>query len=161
MINLIRCDDRLIHGQCMTRLVPHYKIKHILVIDEFTATNPVMRMVFEKVAMPGMKNDVFTLDTAIETIKTAVTNDVSTMIVFRFPLIAKDLFEKIENLPKSLMVGPVQKRDDALTVQNGTYCTKEELLMFDELAKAGVDVFFQVVPDMKRLDWDEVRGKLL
>ena len=40
MINLIRCDDRLIHGQCMTRLVQHYFIKNIIVIDEFTATNP-------------------------------------------------------------------------------------------------------------------------
>ena len=39
MINLIRCDDRLIHGQCMTRLVQHYFIKNIIVIDEFTATN--------------------------------------------------------------------------------------------------------------------------
>ena len=34
MINLIRCDDRLIHGQCMTRLVQHYFIKNIIVIDE-------------------------------------------------------------------------------------------------------------------------------
>ena len=40
MINLIRCDDRLIHGQCMTRLVQHYFIKNIIVIDEFTPTNP-------------------------------------------------------------------------------------------------------------------------
>ena len=43
MINLIRCDDRLIHGQCMTRLVQHYFIKNIIVIDEFTATNPTMK----------------------------------------------------------------------------------------------------------------------
>ena len=47
MINLIRCDDRLIHGQCMTRLVQHYKINHIIVVDEFTANDPTMKMVIK------------------------------------------------------------------------------------------------------------------
>ena len=161
MINLIRCDDRLIHGQCMVRLVQHYKITHIIVIDEFTANNPSMRFVVEKVAMPGMKNDVHTIDTAIDVIKSAITNDVGTMIVFRFPLIAKDLFDRIEDLPKSLMVGPVQKREGALTIQDGTYCSKEELEAFDYLDQKGVDVFFQVVPDMKRIDWKSIRNKML
>ena len=41
MISLVRCDDRLIHGQCMTKIVKDYDIKKIMVIDEFTALNPV------------------------------------------------------------------------------------------------------------------------
>lgn len=87
MINLIRCDDRLIHGQCMTRLVQHYFIKHIIVIDEFTATNSTMKYVVEKIAMPGMKNDVYTVEEAIDPIREAIADKVRTMIVFRFPLL--------------------------------------------------------------------------
>ncbi len=161
MINLIRCDDRLIHGQCMTRLVQHFFIKHILVVDEFTATNPVMKMVIEKAAMPGMKNEAFTLQNAIEPICKAIQDDIGTMIVFRFPSIAKALFDQIEDLPKSLMVGPVQKRDNAKTIIDGTYCTQEELEIFDHLYNKGIDVHFQVVPDMKKTQWKDIREKML
>ena len=41
MLTLIRCDDRLIHGQCMTVIVKDYDIERILVVDDFTATNPI------------------------------------------------------------------------------------------------------------------------
>jgi len=109
-----------------------------------------------------MKNDVHTMETAVGPVKEAIDNKTGTMIVFRFPSVAKELFDSVENLPMHLMVGPVQKREGEIyTIQNGTYCTKEELELFDYLANKGVDVFFQVVPDMKRIDWKDIRGKLL
>ncbi len=37
MINLIRDDERLIHGQCMTQIVKTYDIQEIVVIDDATA----------------------------------------------------------------------------------------------------------------------------
>lgn len=160
MINLIRCDDRLIHGQCMTRLVQHFKIQHIIVIDEFTAGNPTMKMIIEKIAMPGMKNEVFAFKDAIEPIKAAINDNVGTMIVFRFPTIGKDLFDAVEGLPKSFMIGPVVKRDDTVTVQNGTYLTKEEIEACAYLDEKGVDVHFQTVPEMKRIEFKEFKSKL-
>lgn len=161
MINLIRCDDRLIHGQCMTRLVQHYHIKRIIVIDEFTASDSTMRFVIEKVAMPGMKNEVYNVQDSIAVVSKAITSDVSTMVVFRFPNIAKTLFDNIEALPKFLMVGPVQKSDNSFKVQEGTYCTHDDFVMFDDLKEKGVDVFFQVVPDNKRIDWKDISSKML
>jgi len=160
MINLIRVDDRLIHGQCMTRLVQHFKINHIIVIDEFTANDPTMKAVVEMIAMPGMKNEVFTVDDAIEPIKAAMEDKVGTMIVFRFPVIAKELFDKIEGLPKSVMVGPVVNRDNTITVQSGTYLSQEEIEALTYLHEKGVEVYFQTVPDMKRIDFKDFKSKL-
>lgn len=161
MINLVRCDDRLIHGQCMTRLVQHFKIKNIIVVDDFTANDPTMKSIIKMIAMPGMKNEVFTVDEAIEPIKEAINNNVGTMIVFRFPMIAKKLFDQIDNLPKSLMIGPVQKQsDNAVTVQAGTYLEQNEIEALNELNQRGIDVHFQVVPDMKRITFREFKEKL-
>ena len=160
MINLIRCDDRLIHGQCMTRLVQHFGIKHILVVDDFTANDPTMKAVIQMIAMPGMKNEAFTVQDAIEPIRQAIHDKVGTMIVFRFPLIAKTLFDQIEDLPKSLMIGPVQKQSDqAVSVQPGTYLEQNEIAALAELSERGVDVYFQVVPDMKRISFQEFKAK--
>ena len=160
MINLIRCDDRLIHGQCMTRLVQHYFIKNIIVIDEFTATNPTMKYVVEKIAMPGMKNEVYTVDQAADPIREAINSKVGTMIVFRFPAIARTLFDQVPELPKSLMIGPVQKRDNTITVQDGTYLTKDEIADLDDLNSRGIEIFFQVVPEMKRIEFKEFKNKI-
>ena len=161
MINLVRCDDRLIHGQCMTRLVPHFAIKHIIVIDEFTAHDPTMRAVIKMIAMPGVKNDIFDVEGSIEPIKQAINDNVSTMIVFRFPEIAKVLYDRIPDLQKKLMIGPVQKRDDTIEVRAGTYVTREEVILLDELAEEkGVEIFFQVVPDMKRIEFADFKKTL-
>lgn len=158
MINLIRCDDRLIHGQCMVRLIPDFKIKHIIVIDDFTASNPTMKMVIEKIAMPGIKNEVFTVANAVEPIQKAMADNVGTMIVFRFPEIAKELFDKIADLPKSLMVGPVQKQsDDAVQVNIGTFLNTTQFTALKYLKNdKSVDVYFQTVPEMKKVSWEEV-----
>lgn len=161
MISLIRCDDRLIHGQCMTRLVPHFKINHIIVIDQFTAGNTMMTKIIESMALPGMKNEVFKVEEATPAIKKAIDDDSKTLIVFRFPVIAKQIFDISDELPKELMVGPVQKKEGAKTIQDGTYCTKEDFDAFDYVQKNGVKVYFQVVPGMRRMDWTDIRSKFL
>ncbi len=162
MINLIRCDDRLIHGQCMTRIVQHYKINRIVVVDDFTASNPTMRFVIEKIAMPGIKNIIYSVEEMKSNIQQYISDDVGTLIVFRFPTIAKILFDSVEGLPTSLMIGPVQSRENTKEVQGGTYITKEEADDIDYLhTEKHVEVYFQVVPDMPRHDWANIRNKFL
>ena len=82
------------------------------------------------------------------------------MIVFRFPTIARALFDQVPELPKSLMIGPVQKRDDTITVQDGTYLTRSEIDDLDYLDAKGIEIFFQVVPDMKRIEFKEFKNKI-
>lgn len=159
MINLVRCDDRLIHGQCMTRIVQHYFIKEILVVDEFTATNPIMKMVFEKVVPPSMKAYVFTVQQSISKILEAMTNEVGTLILFRSPLVYKNLLEMIPDLPKIVNIGPVAKRNGSQEVNTGTYLTSEDFQVLDWLNQHGVELFFQVVPDQKKFGWEEAKKK--
>ena len=59
MLTLIRCDDRLIHGQCMTVIVKAYDIEEIIVVDNFTATNSVLKTVFRTAVPPHMKADAW------------------------------------------------------------------------------------------------------
>jgi len=161
LISLIRNDDRLIHGQCMVRLVQHFKLTRIIVVDDMTASNSILKMVFEKAAMPGMTINVYTHEESIEHIKAAVVDNVSTMVVFRFPTTAKYLFDNVPDLPKVVMVGPCQMRPGCKTIMNGTYVSDEEIEVIKELVEErGVEVYFQVVPDMPRLDWKDVKNKL-
>lgn len=160
MINLIRCDDRLIHGQCMTRIVQHYFIRDILVVDEFTATNPIMKLVFEKAVPPSMKAEVYTVKDAVEPIRKAISDSSQTLVLFRNPAIYAELLELLPELPKSMMIGPVAKRENAREANTGTYITPQEASVIAKLCDQGVEVYFQIIPDQKRYSWDEVRKKI-
>ena len=162
MINLVRCDDRLIHGQCMTKIVQHFFIKEIIVVDDFTANNSIMKLVFEKAVPPSMKARVYTIDNCIEKIREAINNETPTLILFKSPLVAKELYAKLEKLPKSLMVGPISKKTGGKEANFGTYLTKEEVEAVEHLVvEKKVDVYFQILPDQKRFGWDDVKVKLM
>ena len=160
MISLVRCDDRLIHGQCMTRIVQHFFIKQIFVVDDFTANNAILKSIFEKAAMPGMKTTVVTADEAPNVLSEFMSNDISTLVLFKTPLVAMKVFEKTQGLSDGLMIGPVAMKPTAVEMQPGTYLTPEEITACNTLEDLGVTVYFQVVPEQKRFDWVEVRKKL-
>jgi len=160
VISLVRCDDRLIHGQCMTRIVQHFFIKEIIVVDEYTAANSLLKSIFEKAVPPGMKAKVVTINEAIELLPTCMANDISTLVLFKTPLVAVSLFSALKDLADSMMVGPVAMKPTAVEMQKGTYLTPPEMEAADQLEEMGVTVFFQVVPGQKRFDWKDLRTKV-
>lgn len=161
MIVLIRCDDRLIHGQCMVRLTTHYKLAHIIVVDDKTAQTPILKSIFEKSAMPGMKITVTDRQNFQQPVTEALTDNVNTMIVFRYPTYAVEIFEKIADLPKSLMVGPVQIKNNGKEVNTGTFVDEEYAQAFAKMVdEMGIDVFFQITPEQHRYEWADIKKKL-
>ena len=90
MIKLVRCDDRLIHGQCVTRIIPIYGIKAIIAIDNATATNAMLKKIFVMAAPKGIKTVVVTEEDSISLIQEAIQNDVPTLIIMRVPVFWKN-----------------------------------------------------------------------
>ena len=155
MIALVRCDDRLIHGQCMTVIVKAYDIKEIIVVDEFTATNAI----FKTAVPPSMKADVFTVPDALPKIKEALTNDVRTMVLMKSPIVFVELLKAMEELPKELNVGPMTKRKGSVAVHPAINLIAEEAEAVKEAVSMGAHVFFSQVPEQGRIEWDEVKDK--
>jgi D-glucosaminate PTS system EIIB component len=161
MIVLVRNDDRLVHGQCMTRIVQHFKLKRIVVIDDNTASNSILKLVCEKAAIGDYKINVYSQNNCMDALKDAATNNLNTMIVFRFPPVAKLVFDAVhESAPKEFMVGPCQVTKDSVEVNTGTFVSKEYGEVFNYLEdKYGVETYFQPVPDMKRVNWKDIKSK--
>lgn len=161
MINLIRCDDRLIHGQCMTKIVQHYFIKQIIVVDDFTATNSVLKLVFEKAVPPSMKASVYTVDQCAEAISAAIENNIETLILFRSPLVAESLYDLIDNLPKTFMIGPISKKAGGKEANFGTYLIPSEIEALERMVSKDIIPYFQILPEQKRFEWNDVKPKLI
>ena len=81
MIVFIRCDDRLIHGQCQTKIIPLNKITRVIGVDDATATNPMLKRIFEMAAPQGVKVTVHTFDDALTPIRKCMINEKRTLII--------------------------------------------------------------------------------
>ena len=160
MIKLVRCDDRLIHGQCITVITKVHSIQQIIIIDNFVASNPMMKRIFKLAIPSNMTGDVYNGDEAVAPVKEALTNNKNVLVLASSPIYYPNLFDKVEGLPKSVNIGPMSKRDQTTEIIYGTHLTKEELDSVESLHEKGVEGYFNAVPERERADWEDVRKKI-
>lgn len=159
MITLVRCDDRLIHGQTMTSVIKEYNIKEIIVVDNFIATNPILRDVFQMTVDGNMKASVFTIEGSLEIINNSVKNDISTLLLMRTPEVFLELRGHINGLPDRLNIGPMSSRKGTISATNFAYLTDSEIKSIKELVSQGVEVYFKQVASSKVIQWEEIENK--
>ena len=132
-IVLLRCDDRLIHGQCIVRVLNDYKVDQIILVDAFTAANPIMEIVY-KMSVPSA-------------VKLSLVD----------PVVVLDLQKRTDSLPKSLDIGPMSNRAGTRKVTYFSFLLQAEEQACEGLSDFGVRVFFQQVPGEKEVEWSEVK----
>lgn len=159
MLTLVRCDDRLIHGQCMTVITKEYDIQRILVVDDFTATNPILKTVFKTAVPSSMSADVFTVKDATKDIIEAMNNDVRTLLLMKSPIVYEELRKEVESLPLELNVGPMSNRKGTTPATPMAHLLPDEAEAIKQLVAQGVHVYFRQVPSQKTVEWDEIKSK--
>ena len=87
-ITVLRCDDRLIHGQCIVKVLNDYKIDYIILVDAFTASNPVMSNIYKMSVPPNVHLDVASAQSAIALIEQAEKSSERTLVLVKDPIIA-------------------------------------------------------------------------
>lgn len=160
MIKLVRCDDRLIHGQCITQVVPMYHITQIIAIDEATATNPTLKKIFMNAAPNGVKAVPFTYEDSISRIQKCAASEHPTLILIRTPDVYEKLLKDVPGLPKELNVASVPKGDvPCKEIASGTYFTDAQIASCNRMADAGVRIWIQRITSEPITEWNNVRGK--
>lgn len=159
MIVLVRVDDRLIHGQCMTVIVKANHISRIIVVDDLTASNSILRKVFQSAVPADMTAGAYTRQQAVPLIKEAETDDVRTLVLMKSPEVYRDLLGMVEGLPKELNVGPMSKRKGTTQVTPTCHLLPQEAQAVKEAVAAGAHVYFQQVPSQPVVEWDDVKDR--
>jgi len=156
MIKLIRSDDRMIHGQCIVRVLADFSITRIIAIDDFTATNAMLKRIFELAMPPQIKGGIYTVDEAIAQATNQVTGPDNTLILLKSPLTAKRLFEEVAGLPPAFNIGPLSNRPETQKATRYAYLNIEEYQTIEQLAERGVRVYFNQVIDQPTTEWVEI-----
>jgi mannose/fructose/N-acetylgalactosamine-specific phosphotransferase system component IIB len=157
MLKLVRCDDRLIHGQCMTYIINEYAIRNIIVVDEFTATNPIIKKIFTSAIPKSISASVHTLADSKEAILAAMSDNSSSLLLMKKPQTFLSLRSMIENLPDSLNIGPQTIRNGCKICTPYAALNQEEADACTTLEKQGVRVYFNSIGSgSKTVEWASV-----
>ena len=65
-ITVIRIDDRLIHGQIITKWIAEARAEQILVVDEKSAADPMLRMILALAVPSGIHLEVLSQEDALK-----------------------------------------------------------------------------------------------
>ena len=160
MIKLIRCDDRMIHGQCIVRVIGDFKINRIIGVDDFTAGNALLKNIYKLALPPEVKGDVFTTAQAIQEIKAQLDSGDNTLVLFKNPVSALVAFQEIATLPKEFNIGPMSNRKDSKKATMYAYLNTEEIDALNAISDLGVRVYFNQVIDQKSEEWLDIRKNL-
>ncbi len=157
MITLNRVDDRLIHGQCIVRVIIDFKIEKIVIVDDFTASNPVLKNIFYLATPPQAKSVIYSVEETRTELPQFIDNNENVLLLMRSPTVALKLFEIHSTLKKELDIGPISYRPDTVKVTPYAYLSREEIDAIEKIEERRVRVYFNQTIDQKIIEWNEVK----
>lgn len=157
MIKLVRCDDRLIHGQCMNMIVKQYDVKKIIVIDDINASNPILRRIFERAVPDTMTVQLVSEDEAKQAITENMQDTDNSIVLMRSPVTAVRLFKENEALEKDLNIANVNAKEHVYTVTRYAYLDDDGIIALKNLDVMGVHIWFNQIPGKPILEWNELK----
>lgn len=152
---LFRCDDRLIHGQCIVRIINDGKINKIILVDDYTASNPIMVNIYKMSVPPTTEIELVSVKDAPSVID-AVKTDEKVLVLMKSPCVGLELQKTCNNIPKELNIGPMSNRLETKKLTFYSYLLEEEINSCKELEKMGVRVFFRQVPGEKEIEFSNL-----
>ena len=91
-INVFRIDDRLIHGQIITKWIKDANAKMIMVVDDKAAGDKIQQMILKFAVPAGIKLEILSKEAAVKRVAEDTTNTNVLMLV-RNPKEANALVE--------------------------------------------------------------------
>ena len=149
-ILLSRIDERLIHGQVMTRWITGLYVTRIILIDDTIAKDDFMVDVLMLSAPVGVDVQVMSVDDAVKFIASD-DSSTKTMLLFKDIRYVKALADAGFLVPR-LNIGNIGSSPIRKGVTREVFMSPEEQNMARELCEKGMYIYIQKLPSDKEQD---------
>lgn len=154
-INLARVDDRLIHGQVMTKWTKGFGTNAVYVVDNATAADDFMKDIYISTnSTGGLDIKVFSAKEVAEQWKKDQFGSEKVVMVFKYVKEVKEALDAGLEID-ALNVGGVSKKPDAKFVIPTVALNEDDKKLLTEIHDSGIEVYFQTVPDSKRVSFED------
>lgn len=157
-ITLVRVDDRVIHGQTMTRWSKERAVDAFLVVGDSIVSDQLRKKVL-KAAAGNYKLGIYGEKEGPKKIQQGMDSKKDFFLISSSPQTFADLKKAGADFGNELNVGPMNTREGAIVVGRTLAMDQKDYDAFDYLDKQGVKIFFQLTPSEDAKTWNEIKNK--
>lgn len=159
-VSFVRIDDRMIHGQTVTRWAKEYPCDGLIAVNDAAASNKVLTQAYKGAS--DKKTFVWSVDAFDKKSQKVLDSDTKYFVITKNPIDMKKLLVDQGFVPsdvKEIIVGPCNDRPGAVKLGNNQSITQEEADAIEAIEKAGYKVKFQLLPDVSIGYWSDFKSK--
>ena len=151
-VELVRIDDRLIHGQVMTSWLNYLSADKIMVVDDQAAQDPFIKNVL-KTCIPGnIKLAIFPIDKAVERLsKPGAFAGSHCIILVKYPKTLYEMFKK-GIVFDNINIGGMGVSGTRKKFFRNISASEEEKAMFKEMIAAGTKIACRIIAEDPETD---------
>ena len=153
-INVLRIDDRLIHGQIVTAWAKNLNIAKIWIVDDGVATDDFIKGVMEMVAPSDRELVISPLSEINELVPKFDNESGNVLILVKYPYVAEQLFKAGVKI-RELNIGGMGANSERKKLFKNISASQAEKNTLSSIRDSGINVYFQVTPEEKRTKYEE------
>lgn len=145
MVELLRVDDRLLHGQVAYAWSKSLPLDLIVIANDKASQNPAQKNVFALAKPAGIKLVISTVAKTIDFLNSEKASAYSTLVLVDSVADARALAESVHGIA-AVNLGGVREHEGAKRYTNAVCLDDRDLNDISALLESGIDVFAQQVP---------------
>lgn len=151
-IELIRVDDRLIHGQVVTQWLPYTNANRIIIIDDGVAADAFLSSISKGFAPAGVEVHILNAAEAAQQLKGLTeAPDVKALVLVKSPLPILELVQAGTDIDV-LTIGGMGMREGRQQLYRNISADESERQAISRLMELGVAVKCHIVPGEAAVD---------
>ncbi len=159
-ISFIRVDDRMIHGQTVTRWSLEYPCTGLIAVNDAAAKNPVLKQAYKSAS--DKKTFVWGVDEFIAKSEKVLASKDQYFLITKNPIDMKKILVDKGFDPqgvKTVIIGPCNDRPGTTKLGNNQSITNEEAAAPEAIMQKGYEIEFALVKETAIGNWKKFRGQ--
>ncbi|HET6785689.1 MAG TPA: PTS sugar transporter subunit IIB [Erysipelotrichaceae bacterium] len=160
-IQLTRIDDRLIHGQVMTKWSKGLGINAIFIVDNEVAKDDFMKQIYiSSGSRSGLHIKALSTDEVVSYWNEKNFEDFKVLLLFKS---ISSVYEAVQKglVIDTLNIGGISKKKDSKLVISSVNITEDDVKVLTKLKEEKMDIFFQTIPDSLKVSFEDGLKKIV
>lgn len=145
MVNLMRIDERLLHGQVAVTWVSNVNASSILIANDEVMENEMAKMALKMAKPSGMKLAIRSIDDAAALLNDPRSQSIGIFVIVKTIADAVRLCQKTDQI-KKVNIGGIKKREGSKLIAAAVHVNDEDIENLKILGGLVDSVEFRMVP---------------
>lgn len=145
MVELLRVDERLLHGQVAVTWISEVAPTSILIANDEIMNNEMAKMALKMVKPNGVNLAIRSIDGGAEVLNDPRAKNLKIFVIVKTMKDALRLIEKTDSIHK-VNIGGIKKKEGSKLVAAAVYLNEEDLDTLHQLCDKVEHVEFRMVP---------------